>query len=108
MVRIRTFLFSSLVASALSGCEAMKSGAPAIDAEMTKAALSNGDSIETLAAGRRLLATRCTSCHSLEPVERYPAAQWEANVLRMADRAGLREQDTQKVIAYLVAARESL
>lgn len=108
MARIRTFLLFSLLASGLAGCEAMKSGAPALNPEMTKAAMANGDSIETLAAGRSLLATRCTSCHSLEPIAKYTPAQWKANVLRMEDRAGLREQETQKIIAYLVAARESL
>ena len=108
MRRIQPFLFSSLLVAALSGCEAMTSGAPAINPQMTKAAAANGDSIETIAAGRSLLATRCASCHSLEPIAKYTPAQWKANVLRMADRAGLREQETRKITAYLVAVRESL
>lgn len=107
MARIQTYLYFSLLASGLAGCEALKSGAPAINSQMTKAAMANGDSIETLAAGRSLLATRCTSCHSLEPIAKYTPVQWKANVLRMANRAGLREQETQKIIAYLLAARES-
>lgn len=101
-------LFFSFLVAGLAGCEAMKSGAPAINAEMTKAAAANGDSLETLATGRRLLATRCASCHSLEPIAKFTPAQWEANVLRMANRAGLSEPEAQKITAYLVAACESL
>jgi hypothetical protein len=101
-------LFSALFVAGLAGCEAMKSGAPAINAEMTKAAAANGDSIETLATGRTLLATRCASCHSLEPIAKFTPAQWEASVLRMANRSGLSEPEVQKITAYLVAARESL
>lgn len=108
MTRIRTVLFFVLLVASLDGCEAMKSGAPAINPQMTKAAAANGDTIETLVAGRSLLAARCTSCHSLEPIVKYTPAQWRANVLLMADRSGLREQETQKITAYLVAARESL
>jgi mono/diheme cytochrome c family protein len=99
-------LFSLLLVS-LAGCEAMQSGAPSINPQMTRAAASNGDSVETIATGRRLLATRCTSCHSLEPIGKFTPAQWEANVHRMANRAGLSEQEAQKITAYLVAARES-
>jgi mono/diheme cytochrome c family protein len=108
MTRIRTCLFSSLLVAGLVGCEAMESGAPVINPQMTKAAAANGESIETIAAGRRLLATRCTNCHSLEPIAKYTSEQWKVNVLSMADRAGLREQETQRITAYLVAARESL
>jgi mono/diheme cytochrome c family protein len=101
-------LHVAILLAGFAGCEAMQSRAPAIGAEMAKAAAANGDSTETLAAGRRLLATRCVSCHSLEPIAKFTPAQWEANVLRMANRSGLSEAEAQKITAYLVAARESL
>ena len=107
-MRYWKFLFSALLVAGLAGCEAMKSGAPGISPEMTKAAAANGDSIEVLADGRRLLATRCTNCHSLAPIANFAPAQWEANVLRMANSSGLSGPEMQAISAYLVAARESL
>jgi len=86
----------------------MKSGAPAVNPEMTRAAAANGDSIGTLAAGRRAFATRCTSCHAPVPIAKYNSAEWRAKVLRMSDRARLNEAEAKQITAYLVAARESL
>lgn len=103
----RSLLYAVLIAGGLVGCEVMNSGAPPINSEMMKAAAANGNSPEVIASGRSLLATRCTSCHSLEPVAAYTPTQWRANVVRMSNRAGLRDDEAQKIIAYLVAARES-
>lgn len=104
------FLFAvmSLVVAGFAGCEAMQSGAPAITPAMMRAAAVHGDSPETLATGRRLLAMRCTTCHALEPVANYTSAEWRANVRDMADRAKLTEAQIRQVTAYLIAARESL
>ena len=101
-------LFVPLLVIGLAGCEALKSGAPPINPEMTRAAAANGDSMETLSNGRRLLAQRCTNCHGLEPIVKYTPEEWRTNVHRMADRAGLSEGDVHQVTSYLVAARESL
>lgn len=104
----RVLLFVSLPAIVLTGCEAMKSSAPAINPAMTQVAVANGDSPEMLAEGRRLLAMRCTSCHALEPVPKYTSGEWRANVRRMANRAGLDPTEERQIVAYLVAARESM
>lgn len=97
-----------LVVAGLAGCEALQSGAPPINPEMVRVAAARGDSMETLAVGRRLLAMRCTGCHALEPISNYTSAEWQANVRDMADRAGLNEQQVRQITSYLVAARESL
>lgn len=101
------FLLLVLPVLGFAGCEAMRTGVPAVTPEMAREALENGDSIETLAAGRRLLAMRCTNCHAPAPVAKYTPAEWQRHVFRMADRAGLDEVQTKQVAAYLVAARES-
>lgn len=97
-----------LLSTCFVGCEAMKSGAPAVNPEMVRAAAANGDSVETLSAGRRLLAMRCTGCHGLEPVAAYTSVEWRANVRSMAGRAKLSGEEEREITAYLVAARESL
>jgi mono/diheme cytochrome c family protein len=101
-------LLTSLLVIGFAGCEALKSGAPSINPEMVRTAAAHGDSPETLAAGRRLLAMRCTSCHALAPIAKFSSAEWSAKVHRMAGRAGLNEVEARQVTSYLTAARESL
>ena len=92
----------------LAGCASFQAGAPAITPEMTKVAMSAGDSFEKLEKGRRLLATRCTTCHALEPVAKYTIQEWREIVCDMADRSGLKEEEQQEIQAYLNAARQAL
>lgn len=92
----------------LAGCEALKSGAPSLTPKMVRVAVANGDSIETLETGRRLLSTRCTACHSLEPLAKYTSAEWQTNVHHMANRAKLDGEQERQITAYLTSARESL
>lgn len=98
----------SLSAFALVSCEALQTGAPPITPTMTRIAGANGGSAQTLAEGRRLLATRCTNCHALEPITKYSVAEWRNNVRRMSGRARLDETEIQEITTYLAAARQSL
>lgn len=108
MITYRKIILTPLLLAVLAGCEAMKTGVPAVNSEMARAAAANGNSIETLVAGRRAFAIRCTSCHAPVPIAKYPSTEWGAKVLRMADRARLTTAETAQITAYLVAARESL
>ena len=109
MRRIFSIGISSLFAALLVvGCQALQSGAPPVTPAMVRIGAIGGMSAATLAAGRELLATRCTVCHSLEPVAKYSPAQWQTNVQRMSGRTKLNEEETRQITAYLVAARESL
>lgn len=101
---------SALVAlvAMVAGCEALQSGAPPISSEMTQAAAVRGNTEIEIAQGRRLLASRCISCHSLEPVVYYTPEEWRVNVRQMADRSGLNEEEERLIVAYLVAAREAM
>lgn len=101
-------LFVPILVLGLEGCEAMKSGAPPVSPEMARAAADSGESMETLVEGRRLLATRCTSCHALEPISHYTPAEWRTNVHRMAERSGLNGTEERQIASYLAAARESM
>lgn len=101
-------LFAPILVLGLEGCEAMKSGAPPVSPEMVRVATASGESMETLVAGRRLLAARCTGCHALEPISNYTPAEWRTNVRSMADRSGLAGTEERQIASYLVAAREGM
>jgi len=108
---MRQNLFHALAAIsalALASCETLQPGAPPVTPAMTRMAEADGWSAQILAGGRRLLAMRCTSCHSLEPIAKYSAVEWRTNVSKMADRAGLNETEIREITCYLVAARQTL
>lgn len=96
-----------LAALALAGCMSIESVAPVVHPGMARAA-GTGVGIDTLQQGRNLLANRCVTCHSLEPIAKYPASEWREIVRDMAERSGLSPDEEKKVADYLVAARLSL
>ncbi len=106
---MKTFriLSGSILPLVVAGCGAAGSGAPVIGPEMMRVALARGETPELLAEGRRLLVTRCISCHGLEPVAKYTSAEWREIVDRMADRSGLDAGQAGKISSYLSAARDS-
>jgi uncharacterized membrane protein len=101
MSRNRLALLSALT---LSGCGTLETTAPPVTETLSRSA---GVSSEELKSGRQLLALRCTSCHSLEPVAKYTPDEWRENVRTMAARAGLSAAEERAITAYLVAARKA-
>lgn len=95
-----------LFALALCGCGSIETTAPPVTDALSRGA--GGVPAEELKSGRKLLALRCTSCHSLEPIAKYTPDEWRENVRAMAARAGLSPAEERAVTAYLVAARKVL
>ena len=101
------FLCALFSLVALAGCVSIEAVAPVVRPEMASAA-GGGVSTETLKEGRTLLANRCTSCHSLEPIAKFTPAEWKGIVHGMSERAGLSPEEEKKVADYLIAARSAL
>jgi mono/diheme cytochrome c family protein len=55
------------------------------------------------AAGKRIYLTRCTSCHSPEPVGDYTRSEWRSMVDHMRKRAKLQPDEEKALLAYLMA-----
>lgn len=92
----------------MAGCATLQDTAPTVSPEMAAHASKLGVTADTLEVGRRLMAMRCTTCHSLEPIANYTASKWADIVDDMADRSGLDAEQAQQVTAYLQAARAML
>ena len=90
---------------AATGCSTLQETAPPVSPQMAALGSASGISAESLEAGRRLMAMRCTSCHSLEPIVKYTAEEWLDIVDDMADRSGLDEIEEAQVANYLKTAR---
>jgi len=55
-------------------------------------------SINTVKADQGVYEKKCSTCHSLRKPEIYTKKQWEYNVKRMADRAGLTSAEIKSII----------
>ena len=62
-----------------------------------------------LAHGREIYLTKCSRCHSPEPIDRYAMTQWHNEILPdMVDEARLDDQQEADLTAYLVVAHQYL
>jgi len=91
----------SLTVVGFGGCEITNYKPPPVTASMAR----NNASPEQLSEGRALFVSRCIDCHSLPAIPQYSAEQWPALVSKMAGRAHLRQEQTQVIVAYILAAR---
>ena len=61
-----------------------------------------------LLLGREIYITKCAKCHSVEPVTRYPLAQWEHEILpEMNEETNLNAEEAAAVRAYVLAVLKS-
>jgi len=87
----------------LASCATTADLAPPIDALLAERAVARGMSVEGLERGRLVYITKCTNCHSPEPVTAYAEAAWPGIIQDMAPRTGLDEQEQRDVLAYVRA-----
>ena len=89
----------------IAGCATMdNTRLPTVTAKMA----GHGVSTESLEAGRAVLATRCVSCHGLEPIAKYSENDWRRIVEGMGPRARLDAREERDLLAYLIAARAAV
>jgi mono/diheme cytochrome c family protein len=91
-----------LLIAALTGgsCVSLEQAAPLV--ETLPLRLRAGTSAQ-LAHGRELYITKCAKCHSVEPVRKYPLAQWEHEILpEMNEETKLTPQESAAVRAYVL------
>ena len=86
----------------LAGCAGIANVAPPVTSAMV--AVGDGASAATLEDGRRTFTTRCTSCHSADPVGRHSPAEWSGIVARMSARSRLSPAQESALLAYLHTA----
>jgi cytochrome c5 len=59
----------------------------------------------TIAAGQKLFFARCAKCHAAPKLSKYSTEQWPRIVQKMAKRSGLKPDQQQAVLAYILATR---
>ncbi len=97
-------LISALV---LAGCESAPRTSAPVSAGMATGTASQQADATALGTGRTLYAARCAACHTLPKAAAHSAEQWPALVAGMAKRSGLNPEQSQQVLAYILATRSS-
>lgn len=93
-----------ILAVLASGCVDMARLAPSVDHLVDVGGGGNFD-VELLEQGRRVYVTRCTQCHAVVEIARYPRSDWHAQILpEMAKEARLDPSDERALSAYIEAA----
>jgi cytochrome c5 len=99
--------FLSLILLTVQGCT-LRISAPAVSPAVVAAGASSDASVDQLNQGRSLFMARCIECHALPVVGAHSVARWRKVLPKMAPRARLQPNEEEAVLAYLVAARQSL
>ena len=92
------------IAAIFLGCQSLNNYPPPVTPNMAKAGKTSGVTLAKLDQGRKLFASRCIECHVLPAVSQYPAEKWPRIVNWMGDRASLKPDQREAVIAYVLAA----
>ncbi len=91
--------FLSAAGLLLGGCRTLAEIAPPVQPAM------NGD-VAVLSSGRQIYLQRCASCHSLEAVDDYTAAEWDELLPAMNRKSKLNPAQADQLRQYLLSARE--
>lgn len=83
----------------LGGCRTLAEIAPPVQPAMS------GD-VAVLSCGRQVYLQRCASCHSLEAVDDYTAAEWDKLLPAMNRKSKLDSAQADQLRQYLLSARE--
>ncbi len=83
-------------------------GGSAVTPRMLEAAKQRwpDSSREGLEAGAALFDRKCSECHKLPDPKSRDAAGWQQILPKMGKLAGLGAEDQDRVLRYLIAARE--
>ncbi len=88
----------------VTGCQTIEEIAP--QAAWLGGVAGGGASPAVLESGRHLYLTRCTKCHTAEPVRDYSAQEWRELMPEMAQDAKMTAEEEAAVLAYVLAARQ--
>jgi len=97
-----------VVAFIAPGCMSLEEMAPPVGPDFAARSRDRTVAVAVLEQGRAVYLTDCARCHSVEPIARYSAVQWEDIVRRMAPQSKLDEARTHALRAYVLAAHDVL
>jgi mono/diheme cytochrome c family protein len=93
-------------AIAAGGASSSRASSPTKAAKVPKGPSQQVDPA-ALTSGRSLFLNRCARCHALPVVSKQSAEKWPKIVAKMSKRSGLKTEQGEAVLAYILAQRAS-
>ena len=90
----------------LLGCVTTEQMAPPVGPALVEFAGSRSIEAGALARGRRVYLSECSTCHSIEPIERYSLSKWKMIAPEMAEESRLDDGERADLFAYLYTVRK--
>lgn len=90
----------------LTACMSLDQMAPPVGQIVTALNGDASDRVTFLDRGRRIYLTQCSTCHSIEPIDRYSVEQWEDILPDMALETNLSEQERSSLRNYILTAHD--
>jgi len=59
-------------------------------------------------AGRDIYLRDCSSCHAIEPINRYSLREWSRIIPGMAEESNLTEEETRLLSDYIYTIRQAM
>lgn len=92
-------LFSTVMA-----CASLQRMAPPVDQTVVRLGQQESYSPRSLSRGREIYLSKCSGCHSIEPIDRYTVARWREILPDMGEEANLGTDELADLEAYILTA----
>jgi uncharacterized membrane protein len=97
----------AVVILTLTGCETTQEMAP-IAREQLDASQYSAEQFAAFDAGRDIYLRRCSTCHSIEPIDRYSLNDWQRILPGMSDEARLSSDESRQLADYILTLRKAM
>jgi len=96
---------AALTATGLAGCMTTEQMAP-IAGNVLDPTIYTAREFATFDRGRDIYLRQCSSCHSIEPIDRYSLSEWNKIIPPMAVESNLTLNETQILTDYILTVRQ--
>lgn len=97
-------LSAIILISTIAACMSLERMAPPVDGAVAELGKEGSYSAQSLRRGREIYLTKCSKCHSIEPIERYPVEEWRRILPEMAEETSLGVDELADLRGYILTA----
>ncbi len=95
------------LALALVGCVTTQQSAPFAREQLDTGQYA-AEQFDAFDVGRDIYLRRCSTCHSIEPINRYSLNEWQYVLPWMSQEAGLSPDETTLLADYVLTLRKAM
>lgn len=97
----------AVVLLSLISCETTQEMAPMAREQLDTQQYS-AEQFDAFDAGRQIYLRRCSTCHVIEPIDRYSLSDWQRILPDMSTQSGLSSDETRILADYILTIRQAM